>query len=350
MHLKLMLRSSDGQALNPDCSLFIRTSWMLDIKCPFSIPAVDAALRYISKEEALKLEDTTARRNVFSRHSYQPGFYLQRIREFANRSVIEVVRPGEPKEIAEDARRVASIVEAACVVSTALYASRKTLQASLGITPHRREVLDFTIGPAFRYLSASSRREATVRGVTVDKAFATRFKRLGLDVLVAQANEDTTLGRRLYQSLVWLFESRLEHSPDAALVKAAISYEALLGGSEGEPLRRTLSERAAFLLGNDPGSRSEIANAVKAFYDSRSRVVHGAIKRRVRGSPILQLEAAERILFLALIVLAANAQEFSSENALQDWVEQQRWGQHKVLRRPFRPGDLKRALQRAERS
>jgi hypothetical protein len=344
---QLALSELGGAAFDPNSSRFIRTSWMLDVKRSFAIPSASAAVRFFNEAEALRLEENTRKRNVFSRHSYERDFYLQRIREFANRSVIEVVLPGDPKGIADDARRLASVIEAACVVSTVLYAPRKTLHARLGITAHRKDILDFTVGPVFRYLSASSRREAVARGVTVDKTFAERFQRLGLDVLVAEANKDTPFGRRLRQALLWLLESRLEHSYEAALVKAAIAFEALLGGNENEPLRRTLSEAAAFLLSDDTSSREAICRLVKSFYDARSQVVHGGLRRKTRAIPVKLLEGAERIMFLILITLADNVTVIGSDGALQGWVEQQKWGRNQDLRRPFRPGDLKRTLNRA---
>ena len=341
---QISLSELGGPQLDPTCSRFIHTSWMLDVRRPLAISSVGATVRFLDTHEASQLEDHVLQRNVFSRHSYERDFYLQRIREFADRSVIEVELPGDPKTVVDQARTVAAAVEATCIASTALYLSRRSFHTSLGITAHRKDVLDFTIGPSFRNLSASSRREAKVRGITVDKTFVARFYRAGLGQLIPEALKLSAAGRRLNQALSWLQESRLEHSFGAAVVKVAIGYEAVLGGNETEPLRRTLSERTAFLLSDDPELREALSNVMKFFYDARSQVVHGGTRKKSKLASVEQLEAAERVLLLLLVTIASNTELLQSETAVQDWVEHQRWGIDRTIARPFRPGDLKRAL------
>jgi hypothetical protein len=344
---QIALSEIGGSTFDPTCSRFIRTTWMLNVQRPVLISSVGARIRFLDAAEASRIEDHVLRRNVFSRHSYERSFYVNRIREFVNCSIIEVELQGDPKAVVNQGRIVAAAVEAACVASTSLYLSRRFFHARLGITSHRKDVLDFTIGPSFRHLSASSRREATVHGITVDKTFSDRFHRSGLDRLVAEALKPLAAARRLGQGLSWLHESRMEHSFGAAVVKLAIGYEALLGGSENEPLRRSLSERSAFLLSDDLALRESISNLVRAFYDTRSQVVHGAIRKKSKPASVEQLEAAERILLLLLVTVASNSELLMSDHAIQEWVERQRWGANRSIQRPFRPGDLKRALFRA---
>lgn len=348
MKTQLALAAIGGPALDPESSRFIRTTWVLRVRRAVLLPTVSAAVRFLDKNEALRLEDNTARRNVFSRHSYERSFYLDRIREFQDRSVIEVIRPGDPKDIATEARSTAETIETACVISTVLYSPRRNLLSSLGITPHRKDVLDFTVGPKFRHLSASSKREAAATGILIDRTFAGRFQRLGMEALVARALADTPMGRRLAQAMSWLRASRMEPALDAAIVKAAIAYEVLLGSTETEPLRRSLSERSAFLLSDDPTTRARLSDIVKTFYDARSQVVHGSTRRRGKALSENLLEAAERIAFMLLVTLSANHESLDSETGIQDWVERQKWGEASSLSRPFRPGDLKRAFARAD--
>lgn len=119
-----------------------------------------------------------------------------------------------------------------------------------------------------------------------------------------------------------------------------------LGVNETEPLRRTLSERTAFLLSDDPDLRAKSSRVVRDFYDARSRVVHGG-RGKPRGPDPQLLEAADRLSLLLAITLAANSTIFGSFDAAVRWVEDQRWGQDSTISRPFRDGDLKRALARA---
>lgn len=346
MTSQIKLGITGGPILDPESSRFIRTTWMLEVKRALPIHSVAATIRFLDSHEADKLEDLTRRRNVFARHSWENNFYLQRIREFANRSVIEVLRPGDPDAVADEAELVATVVERVAVLCSVLYASRATLQNHLAITQHRKEVVDFTIGPGFKFLRSSSKREPSIRGVTIDERFVRRFRRLGLDVLVEQATQSNELSVRLRQGLQWLLESRLEPSLGAAVVKTAIALESLLSVNEAEPLRRTLSERTAFLLSDDPDLRAKSSRVVRDFYDARSRVVHGS-RGKARGPGLRLLEAADRLSLLLAITLAANASVFGSFDRAARWVEDQRWGRDATITRPFRDGDLKRALARA---
>jgi hypothetical protein len=337
---------SGGPILNLESSRYMRTSWMLDSHQTMGITGVPARVRFLDSREAAQLQEATRKRNVFARHSWENNFYLQRIQEFGDRTVIEVVLLGDPDSIAEKAQVLADVVESVAVVSTALFASRATLQNRLGITRHRKEVVDFTIGPKFQYLRSSSKRERHSRGVTIDDRFVWRFRRLNLDVLVEHASQAGEVGGRLRHALEWLLQSRLEPSLPSAIVKIAIALESLLGGSETEPLSRTLSERTAFLLSQSPDLRASLSRAIRRFYDSRSRVVHGSTKSG-RGTSAHLLEAIDRLTFLLAVTIGANVAVFESFETLRQWVEGQRWGEKNMIARPFRDGDLKRALSRA---
>jgi hypothetical protein len=334
-----------GPMLDPSSSRFIRTSWMLDAKRTLPIQNMAAAIRFLSANDVAKLEELIRKRNVFARHSWENNFYLRRIREFANKTVIEVIRPGDPKDIAAEAQAVATAVENIAILSSILYASRTTLQNQLAITQYRREIVDLTIGPEFNYLRSRSKRELVIRAVTVDQRFERRFRRLGLDTLVSASIKTDQLGKRIWQAAQWLLESRMDSSAPAAVIKTSIALESLLGASDNEPLRATLSERSAFLLSDDPRLRAKASKLVRDFYDVRSRIVHGGQKIQLTQS-IRLLEAVDRLVFLLMITIADNVGSFGSFDALKKWVDDQRWGQNMRITRPFRDGDLKRALMR----
>lgn len=346
MSEQMCLGASGELFLNPETSRYMRTSWMLDARHTMGITRIPARIKHIDSLEARKLQEAMRKRSVSARHYRENNFYLQRVQEFNGRTVIEVVLPGDPDSISNQAQLIADVLEGVAVLSTVLFASRATLQNRLGITRQRKDVVDFTIGPNFRYLRSSSKREHQSQGVTVDDRFSRRFRRLNLDMLVKEASQSTEVGGRLRQGLDWLLQSRLEPALPSALVKTAIALESLLGGSETEPLSRTLSERAAFLLSQAPDLRASLSGMVRRFYDSRSRVVHGSSKKGRWPSTRL-LEAVDRLTFLLAVTIAANASAIGSFEALRQWVEWQRWGQKQLITRPFRDGDLKRALTRA---
>ena len=335
------LSSLGGPVLDPAASRFIKTTWMLNVRTAVRLDAVAASVRYMDANEANRLADLTGRKNIV----HERGFYVKRARQLADRSIVEVIRSGPPSAISRDARVAAELIEAAAVTSAVLYTNRRAFQTALGVSGHRKDVLDFAVGPEFRRFSTSSRPEPQARGITVDHRFGERFKRLELERVVVSVLSVGSLHHRLRQALTWLLESRLEFSEAAAVVKLAIAFEGLLGENDTEPLRRTLSERAAFLLSAAPATRAEISKLVKGFYDIRSHVVHGSRRKSIRTVGRL-LEAAERVCFLCLITVAVNDGLFKEPGAIAEWVERQRWGAKGNLWRPFRPGDLKRALVR----
>jgi hypothetical protein len=332
-----------GPILNPESSRFLRTTSMLEVRSPLAMQSIAATVRFIDKQEVSKLENLIRKRNIFARHSSESNFYLQRIREFADRSVIEVVRPGTPHEVADEAGLVAATVERVVMACSVLYTSRTALHKCLGVTEHREEVLDFILGPGFGLLHSSSKRGPTIAGLPLDGRFVRRFARLSLETLVKEAVQPSELGGRLRQGLQWMIESRTEPSIDGAVVKTAIALESLLGANDTEPLRRSLSERAAFLLSDDPAFRFRTSRVIKEFYDARSRLVHGSQSRRRK--PVLPLlEAADRLTLMLAMTLSANAAVFAQQNGAAKWVDNQRWGATSPIARPFRARDLARAL------
>ncbi len=325
------LKIPQEPVLFPDSSRYFRTTWMLDVRQTLLINELTAYVRFLDAVEVTKIQELIRRRNVFARHSWENNFYLKRISEFSDKSIIEVIRPGDPDTMLREAESIASIIESVLLITTVLYASREEIQTRLAVTKHRREVVDFVIGPGFNYLRTSSKRVHSVKGVTIDDRFCRRFQRLRLERLIVEASHQQEIGLRLQQTVRWLLESRLEPSFPAAVVKTAIALESLLGGQENEPLSRTLSERIAFLLSDHAEKRAQISKLLRDFYDARSRVVHGNRKKSRLPSSRL-LEAADRLALLSMITVAANVSVFQSFDALTKWIEQQKWG-HKFVAR-----------------
>lgn len=145
----------------------------------------------------------------------------------------------------------------------------------------------------------------------------------------------------------WLFESRLETAPHAAVVKTAIALESLLIASDSESLRGPLSERTSFLLSDDPLRRRRIARSVKAFYDLRSGIVHGGRRRAPANGTLL--EGINRLVLLLLLTISANVNLWTSIDRVVEEVENRKWGTgNRSIQRPYPSSHLSRALQLCE--
>ena len=324
-------------------SRFIRTTWLFSADARLELLSLHAWIRRIPATESAALAEETRRRNVFARHSWENSFYLKRATQLADTTVIEVYRTGVLDEILPAARRIADLIEKVALLSSALSLRRDRTHNLVALSRHRRYGFDLAISPGFRYLRSSQREEAEPRGLPIDSTFVRRFKRCGFEQVVAGALSEGDIGRRLDQSVGWLFESRLETAPQAAVVKTAIALEALLIASDTESLRGPLSERCAFLLSDEPGKRRRISKAIKTFYDLRSGIVHGG-RRRVAVSPTF-LEGVDRLVVLLLLTLSANTGSWQSFPHVVAETENRRWGGSELtIHRSFPGSHLARAL------
>lgn len=310
---------------SPQPSRYMRTTWMISAQEVLKFPD-SSRIRFFGSAEADELAEQVRKRNVFARHSRENNFYVQRVRELANHSIIEVFRPGEPKNMADEAYQISSVLEKITILSS-IIATRKTdLQRKLGISARPRTETDFIVSPQFRYLRSRAKSAPAVQGIRIDRSFCKRFTRCGFDVLAAYCECQNELASRVLKSLDWLFESRVESRLPASVVKTSIALESLLVFSESESLAQSLSERAAFIISPDPNRRYLVSRILKRFYDVRSGVVHGSPKK-ARKLTLSLLETVDRLVVLMCLTIAANPELWTTTKALYEWCERQRWGE-----------------------
>jgi len=314
------------QLLPPQSGLsrYIRSCWMLCAQSELKLHD-NSMVRLFSENEADLLAEATRKRNVFARHSWKNSFYVQRIKELSNRTVIEVLRPGEPDDMINEAEQFATALEKLAVLSTTFSMTRHELHRRLAISEHRRSVFDITIGREFNYLRSKSKPERLVQGITIDQQFCRRFERCGLPTLLSFCVTTNAVAGRVRRSIDWLLESRLEPVLTAAVVKTSIALESSLIFSESEPIASSLSERTAFILSPNAEIRSKISRLVKNFYDIRSGVVHGNRKKAAMLSSRL-LDIMDRIVLMVCLIIASNSDKWLSQESLREWSESQRWG------------------------
>ena len=104
---------------------------------------------------------------------------------------------------------------------------------------------------------------------------------------------------RIATAAEWLFDATHEQPSATTFVQTAIGFEALYGGSKGEPVIETLANRVAYSLGTSPQGREQTARAFSDFYETRSAVVHSGATRLTREQQ-RQLANAQITLKLAL--------------------------------------------------
>jgi hypothetical protein len=308
-------------------SRYMRTTWMLSAQMELRL-SDSLAIRVFGEDEARLLAESVRKRNVFARHSRENDFYLNRIYELSGRTIIEASFPSDPEGIAkqaEEAVALVDLVEKVSVLSTTLAIAKSDLQRRLGISRKPRSELDFAYDPQLRFLRSRSTTAPTVQGIKADQQFSNRIFRCGFHRLVERPLFRSSLAKRVYACLDWLYESRLEPRLQASIVKTAVALESLLVFSETESLARSLSERSAFILSPSPDTRREISRIIKRFYEARSGVVHGSRKKAKKLTPALA-ESVDRLSVLLCLVIGSNYQLWSSDDALREWCEDQRWG------------------------
>ena len=293
-------------------SRYIRTTWMLSAHTILKFTD-RTQIRFMEESEAAQLAAQVQKRNVFARHSRENSFYVQRARELAYHTVIEVFRPGNPQDMVDEAEIVA-----AGLVSSAFILKKGDFQRRLGISLNPRTESLFIVSPEFRLLSSKSRAAPIVQGILVDEKFTKRFSRCGFNSLADYIQSKTDIANRVSFSLGWLFDSRIEPQLPASITKTAIALESLLIFSESESLAQSLSERAAFILSANANERHTISRILKRFYNMRSGVVHGSQKKAKKLSASL-LETVDRLTILLYLVIAANPGLWPSTDALREW-------------------------------
>jgi hypothetical protein len=302
----------------------------------------------MSQREASEIADAVMRRNVFARHSRENDFYVRRARELGDTTVVELYRPGDPADMSDRAAGFARRLEQLAVISTALTVTRKDLHRRLGISARSPQSIDFVIGPDYRYLRSTRPRTSPSRGVLVDATFLRRYERCGFPKLAEVLVAGSAMGNRVADAVSWLFQSRTDPDFHAAITKTAIGLETLLITSDSEGLTHSLSERAALILSQDPAVRPRVSKIVRRFYDARSCVVHGNAKKQGSLEPAL-LEAADRLVLLLCLLLAANIGTWASPEDMRQWCEGQRWGNPAAdVLTPFPSSYLRNAVALAE--
>jgi hypothetical protein len=317
---------------------------MLSASEPLNIPHLRASIRYFSDNESQVLAATAKKRNIFARHSWENNFYVQRIESLADNTVIELFRRGQPDETIPFAQIMTDFLEKLAVLSTTLVTARGVLHRQLAISPHRRPYFDLTIGPRFYYLRSKSKLDPAIRPIVIDEKFVNRFQRCGFQQIAELCGSEREMGFRMRAALTWLFESRMESSLSAAVVKTAIALESLLVFDESEQIGKSLSERIAFVVSTDPKMRRQLNIAVKKFYNSRSGIVHGGRRKTGIFSSHL-IEGMDRIMLLTCLAIAANPTMNNSVKDLSDYCEDQRWGApDPQTRTPFPAAYLSQAV------
>ena len=301
-------------------SHFIRTSWKLSAKENFKIGELGVSVRYLDKSEANKLAELVRRKSVLVRLGGAWNFYYQRIQGLGESTVIEVFRKGHPDAVYHCVEQIATVLETVLLLSSSLTMSRKQFQKHLAITTHRHYGYSVTIGPNFYTLRSKATSDESVSGIPLNQRFLNRFLRLKFPVLVQFCTTDSEIAQRVSSSLGWLLESRQEPSVGAAVVKTAIALESLLIFNETEPLSRSLSERCAFILSQDPSERALISKQVRDFYDIRSGIVHSG-RRKNDAISLNLLESFDRLALFLCLLLAINNTKWSSKESLRSiWI------------------------------
>jgi hypothetical protein len=305
-------------------SHYIRISLLLSSKTILNLHN-SCRIRFLDSNEASKIAEQARKYNVFARHSGEENFYLKRLNELGNNTIIEILRAGSPKDLYSDLAKTADLIEKVAVISTTFAMKKDKLLNKIGINKKPRREFDFVIGPQYRSLKTRTISSPRSLGIHVDERFNNRFSRCGFNEMIDHFQMRSSMSERALASFNWLFESRVESQFPASVVKTSITLETLLIISDSESLSQSLSERSAFILSTDPFERQRISKIIKRFYEGRSGIVHGSKKKVKKMTPML-LEGVDRITLLILLIFSANPTLWLTKEDLYSWFEIQRWG------------------------
>lgn len=284
----------------------------------------NVSVLFMNKLENESLSNKVRKRNVFARHSWENNFYIDRLTTFCDKTVISIVQSGTPQDMQASASELSEFVEHLLIIGTIFSLDREALQKKYFSTLSTPSDYDFAYSQDMKYLKSrtlSKRREL----INIDDSFIQRFGKLGFNYVFDYYNDTNELVERIKKSVHWLYESRIEKNLNAAIVKTSIALESLLIFSDSESLSKSLSERTALILTNEPKLRSIIGKTVTEFYNARSGIVHGG-KKRIKNINNNVLETMDRLLALVIILICSNRTIWDTNESLRLWCENQKWG------------------------
>lgn len=327
----------------------IQSARRLDVRGTVQFGSL-ATLRTPGEDELAELYARLRKRTVFARHAApERDTYAGKVRDFEGESLLWLTLPHGHDLLAEDVRASASRCERLVFLLAAYRLPRRQLHRLLGISP-RSGTTDLLMDVTMQVVATQTHRTVAPRRLQVDASVMKLAERLGVnsvfDGVVRPRNETH---RRVARALEWLEASRVEPSPEAALVKTAMGYEALLVFSERESIQATVGERLAFLLGRTAAQRLALAKSFRGFYRKRSAIVHGHGGTSARG-PSLDLDQADRLLMLAATAVAWHGTTSPTLEELRVWCDNIKWSvDGAVPNVPFQRGEFERLLRQIDR-
>ena len=212
---------------------YIRTTWMLSAKVDLKISAF-CQLHFMDHREAKRLGTRVRTENTFARNHRGVHFYTQRARDLEEHTVIVVFLPGVPKEISEEAEKIATNLEKIAILSSTIAMKKIELQKRLGICTTLRPYFHFSFSPDFYSINSKLHSVPDCKGIIIDDRFLNRFFTCGFGTIVNYLYQKNDIAPRVSQSIDWLFDSRTERRHQAAVVKTATALESLLIFNETE--------------------------------------------------------------------------------------------------------------------
>jgi hypothetical protein len=339
---QVTLAQDDFSVDHNEDSLYIQSTWKLQALMTLVFSKLRARVTYLDKNQAEYLTKQLMRKNIYARVKREKDFYVSKVREVTDKSVIEIARRGDVDSIVNYAKKTADIIEKTALLSVVLGINRQEFQNSLTADPYVTNQIRFAIGQNFRHLRSKTTPTIGAQGITIDERFCRRYDRCNFQQLVLFCVSNSSLAKRVLNAIHWLNESVDDMSAATACVKSAIALESLLVFDQSEPLVKNLCERSAFILSNSPEERKAVSEIVKNFYGERSKVVHG--HQHTVSSTIV--ESMNKLCILMCVKIANNYSLWKNETDLRNWTEDRKMGvQNASLNESFPNTYLHKAIE-----
>jgi len=139
---------------------------------------------------------------------------------------------------------------------------------------------------------------------------------------VLQKPDPTDFEMVLLRAIHWIANAHQQIEKENELLNLMTCLEAFLTPRDGSPIRTAIADGVAIILGSNLESRKAIKKSLLAIYGKRSRTSHGG-KEAVLAADIAYLRTVALHLTATMI---KRKDEFPLQQALFDWIEDQRLG------------------------
>lgn len=177
-------------------------------------------------------------------------------------------------------------------------------------------------GSGFFHTSAVALDMPSMQSWQIASGQIETYRRMFFDPVSVLMKEDNLndFKKRVLGALLIYSKAAYTSDPVEKIIFMLSGLESIILRNESEPIQQNLSERLAFLLGEDIAQRKAIIRSVKNIYGVRSRYLHHGHSK----SELEEVSEFMKYVWLSFATLVANVDRYVSKEKFLDSIDDRR--------------------------